>query len=250
VIGEEVYLDRDALAHAARIVGSSEDHLMLAPSDEVYIKFKDDAAAPASGKELTVFLRQHKRELAGRAGKFRIYSYPANSPGEVVRVLGALRVLTYDPKRHIARALVSEAFDPIERGFEVADVPHRLAAVPPKKNAQSAKMRIVAATRALSTLGSGQLVFLDKGSKHGVQVGNRLQVVRQGDSWRQNLTFREDLSGAERPDPAPLPTTAYPPEDVAELRVLYVRPESATCLITSTTVELNPGEHVEMRAGY
>jgi hypothetical protein len=250
VIGEEVYLDRDALAQAARIVGSSEDHLMLAPSDEVYLKFKSDDAAPANGKELTVFLRQHKTELAGRAGKFRIHSYPANSPGEVVRVVGALRVLAYDRERHIARALVTEAFDPIERGYEVADVPHRLAAVPPRKNAQSAKMRIVAATRALSTLGSGQLVFLDKGGKHGLQVGNRLQVVRQGDTWRQNLTFREDLSGAERPDPAPLATSAYPPEDVAELRVLYVRPESATCLITSTTVELNPGEHVEMRAGY
>jgi hypothetical protein len=32
--------------------------------------------------------------------------------------------------------------------------------------------------------------------------------------------------------------------------VLYVRPESATALISSTGVELNPGEHVEMRAGY
>jgi len=250
VLGEEVYLDRDALAHAARIVGSGEDHLMLSPSDEVYLKFKDNEVAPAAGRELTVFLRQHRSELSGRAARMKMHSYPANSPGEVVRVLGTLRVLTYDRDRHVARAVVAEAFDPIERGFEVADVPHRLAAVPPKKNGQNAKMRIVAATRALSTLGSGQLVFVDKGSKHGLVVGNRLQVVRQGDAWRQNLTFREDLSGAERPDPAPLAASAFPPEDIAELRVIYVRPESATCLITSTTVELNPGEHVEMRAGY
>jgi hypothetical protein len=250
VIGEEVYLDREALEQAARIVGSSEDHLMLSPSDEVYLKFKNDDAAPTVGKELTVFLRQHREEIAPKAHKIPLHNYPANSGGEVVRVLGALRIKTYDSERHIARAIVTEALDPLERGFEVADVPRRLAAVPPKQNGQNLKMTIVAATRALSTLGSGQVVFLDKGSKAGVQVGNRLQVVRQGDPWRQNLTQREDLTGSERPDPKPMADTVYPPEDVAELRVLYVRPESATALISSTGVELNPGEHVEMRAGY
>lgn len=250
VIGEEVYLDREALEQAARIVGSSEDHLMLSPTDEVYLKFKSDDAAPAVGKELTVFLRQHREEIAPKAHRIPLHSYPANSVGEVVRVLGALRVKSYDPERHIARAVVTEALDPLERGFEVADVPRRLAAVPPKQNGQSQKMTIVAATRALSTLGNGQVVFLDKGSNQGVQVGNRLQVVRQGDPWRQNLMLREDLTGAERPETKPTKDSAYPPEDVAELRVLYVRPESATALITSTNVELIPGEHVEMRAGY
>jgi hypothetical protein len=250
VIGEEVYLDREALEQAARIVGSAEDHLMLSPTDEVYLKFKSDDAVPAAGTELTVFLRQHREEIAPKAHRIPLHNYPAGSVGEVVRVLGALRIKSYDSERHVARAVVTEALDPIERGFEVADVPRRLAAVPPKQNAQSAKMTIVAATRALSTLGNGQVVFLDKGSNQGVQVGNRLQVVRQGDPWRQNLMLREDLTGAERPEHKPPADTAYPPEDVAELRVLYVRPESATALITSTTVELNPGEHVEMRAGY
>jgi hypothetical protein len=248
VIGEEVYLDRQALAQAARIVGSSEDHLMMSPSDEVYLRFHDEGSAPQPGKELTVFFRQHRPEVEPKAGKRRVY--PATSAGEVVRVIGALRVTTYDAERHIARAVVTEALDPIERGFEVADVPRRLAAVPPSKNAQDLAATIVAATRPLGTLGTGQVVFLDKGSKQGVRVGNRLQVVRQGDPWRKGLPLREELSGADRPDPHPLPATAFPPEDVAELRVLYVRPESSTALITSSSVELIPGEHVEMRAGY
>jgi hypothetical protein len=40
VIGEQVYLDEQALREAARIVGAPEDHMMFSPSDEVYIQFK------------------------------------------------------------------------------------------------------------------------------------------------------------------------------------------------------------------
>lgn len=246
LIGEQVYLDRDALAQAARIVGSKQDHLMLSPSDEVYLQFKQ-GAAPTAGKELTVFIRQHRDELAPKAGKFR--QYRAHQGGEVVRVRGGVRVTTYDPKTRVARAVVTEALDPIERGFEVADVPRRLSQVPPKKNGRDVQAKIVLATRALSTLGEGQLAFLSVGGKQGVEVGNRFFVVRQGDPWRQQLTLREDLTGAERPDDHPIASTELPPEVVGELRVLYVRPESATALITSSLVELNPGDRVEMRAG-
>ena len=49
------------------------------------------------------------------------------------------------------------------------------------------------------------------------------RVVRRGDDWRQHLTLREDLSGAERPDPSPLKDDNYPEETVAEAIVLYVR---------------------------
>ena len=246
LIGEEVYLDRDALAQAARIVGSKQDHLMLSPTDEVYLQFKQ-GAEPAAGTELTVFIRQHRDELAPKAGKFR--QYRAHQAGEVVRVRGGVRVTTYDPKTRVARAVVTEALDPIERGFEVADVPRRLAHVPPKKNGRDVQAKIVLATRALSTLGEGQLAFLSVGSKQGVEVGNRFFVVRQGDPWRQQLTLREDLTGAERPDDHPIAASELPPEVVGELRVLYVRPESATALITSSLIELNPGDRVEMRAG-
>lgn len=246
LIGEEVYLDREALAQAARIVGSKADHLMLSPTDEVYLQFRGDQE-PTLGKELTVFVRQHRDEVARTAGKSR--QHRADEPGEVVRVRGGLRVTSFDPDKRIARAVVTEALDPIERGFEVADVPRRLAQVPPKKNARDVQAKIVLATRPLGTLGDGQIVFVDVGSEQGVEVGNRFVVVRQGDPWRQQLTLREDLAGAERPDPHPPARADLPVEVVGELRVLYVRPKTATALITTSLVELNPGDRVEMRAG-
>jgi len=247
-VGEQVYLDRDALAQAGSIVGSHEDHFMLSPSDQAYVKFDAKGAVPVPGRELTVFIRLHRDELSPRADKLRTHTN--RDGGEVVRVAGAVRVLSFDPDRRIARALVTEALEPIERGFQVADVPRALPEVPPRKNATDLKAQILASTHALGTLGEGQLVFVNAGSKQGVEVGNRFVVVRQGDTWRQQLWQREDLSGAERPDLTPLPDTAYPPEAIAELRVLYVRPGSATAMITSTATELAPGDRVELRAGY
>lgn len=246
MLGEQIYLDRDALKQSARIVGAHEDHLWFSPSDVVYLQFKD-GKAPSAGQELTVFFRQHREELGARAHKLQTYS---SSGGEVVRVMGALKVQDYDEKRKIARAVVVEALEPLERGFEVTDVPRRLAQVAPKKNARDLELKILAATRPLGTLGENQLVFLDAGAKKGVEVGNRLWVVRQGDTWRQQLKQRPDLTGSERPDDVRVADDQLPPEQVAELRVIYVRPDSATALITRSDIEVSPGERVQMRAGY
>jgi hypothetical protein len=161
-----------------------------------------------------------------------------------------VRIETYDEKQGIARATITEVRDPIERGFEVTDVPSRLAQVPAKTNERKIVAHVIASNRPLGILAQGQLVFIDAGSKQGVQVGNRFVVVHQGDVWRQNLTLREDLSGAERPDPHPVDDEEYPWEVVAEARVLYVRPQSCTAILTGSVRQVEPGNRVEMREGY
>jgi hypothetical protein len=245
-LGEEVYLDTKALSGAGTIVGSSEDHMMLSPTDEVYLKF-EKGDAPQLGQELSVFVRLHRAEVNHEAGKLR--TYRAND-GEVVRVLGALKVKSYDDDTRTARAEITEAIDPIERGFEVTDVPRQLAQVTPRTNRVSVQSEIVAAPRPLGTLGQNQVVFLGVGAEKGVEIGNRFSVLRQGDAWRDDLSSSEDLMGAQRParrGPAP---KEFPVEVVGEARVIYVRPDSCTALITSSVTELVPGDRVEMREGY
>lgn len=247
LIGEQVYLDKDALKESARIVGSPDDHMMFSPSDDVYLKLAKGESV-AEGKELMVFRRIHRAELAPRSSKIK--QYHAGDGGEIVRVIGALRVQSVDDEKHIARAVVLEATDPIERGFEVTDVPRVMLEVAPRPSSRKVEAQILAATQPLGQLGENQIVFINAGSKVGVEVGNRFVVVRQGDPWRQNLSNREELVGQERPDLNPLPTKAFPWEVVGEVRTLYVRPESSTGLITEALVELTPGDRVELREGY
>jgi LysM domain len=246
-LGEHVYLDKKALADAAHIVGGPEDHMMFSPSDVVYLKFKKGDEV-AQGKQAIVFIRNHREELDPNGGNIKIYS--AGDGGEIVRVLGALQVESFDPDKRIARAVILEAFDPIERGFEVADVPPTLADVPPKPSRKKVTAKIVAATRELGTLGQNQMVFINAGANQGVEVGNRFLVLRQGDPWRQNLTLREHWSGEQRPEKHPIADKNYPWDVVGEVRALYVRPDTSTGLITDSLVELNPGDRVELREGY
>ena len=63
-IGDQVYLDREALATAGKIAGSGEDHLMLSPTDTGFLQFKDASQMPAPGREVTVFIRMHKAEVS------------------------------------------------------------------------------------------------------------------------------------------------------------------------------------------
>lgn len=249
LIGEEVYLDGEALAHAGKVVGAPEDHFMLSPTDEVYLQFK--TIEPQPNQELTVFLRQPQKMVAPPAtDQGPAPDVSRKGGGEVVRVVGALRIRDYDADRKIARGVITEALEPIERGFEVTDVPRRLAFVPPKKNSKDLSGHIVSSSRGLGQLGSEQVVFIDLGAKDGVQVGNRLQVTRQGDPWRKTLKLKESRSGALMPEEHPIAHDALPPEVVGELHVLYVRPETATAVISRAVYELNPGDRVEMKAGY
>jgi hypothetical protein len=249
LLGEQVYLDEQALREAARVVGSPEDHMMFSPTDEVYLQFKKTEQIN-EGKELVVFRHLHRAELLARAGRATQRIYAAGEGGEVVRVVGVLRVRTIDHDKRIARAVVTEALDPIERGFEVADVPRTLADVPPKVSTRKVEARIVSCAEPLGQLGENQIVFIDAGSKQGVQTGNRFVVLRQGDAWRQSLYLKERMSGEARPDSNPLPDKAYPWHAVGEARAIYVREQSTTALITDALVELNPGDRVELREGY
>jgi hypothetical protein len=249
VIGEVVYLDKKALQHSGRIVGSSEDHMMLSPTDEVYVKF-GDGVSPVEGKEMTIYRHSIKKENSPKAGEVYVVREGDDREGEIVTVLGALRVQSYDEEKRIARAVITEALDPIERGFEVTDVPRTLAEVPPRTNNRKVESKILAATRPLGTLGHNQLVFIGAGEKDGVQAGNRFLVVRQGDTWRKTLTLNEINTGAERPAKRKPKDDQYPWEPVAEIRVLYVRPDTCTGIITSSREEVGLGDRVEMREGF
>ncbi|HKO89721.1 MAG TPA: hypothetical protein VJU61_01130, partial [Polyangiaceae bacterium] len=125
-----------------------------------------------------------------------------------------------------------------------------LADVPPRVADRKVEAKILASTRPLGILGQNQLAFVSAGEKQGVAVGNRFLVVRQGDFWRRELSVRERLSGEERPDSKPLSDDKYPWEVIGELRVIYVRPETSTALVTDSILELNIGDRVELREGY
>jgi hypothetical protein len=232
---QEGYLDEEALGQAGVIVGSPEDHMLLAPYDHVYVEFEEGVQGQPRG-EYTVF-----REMEGSERQ-------EGEEGRLVRIFGTVRIETYDPERRTARAQIIEALDPIERGFQVAPIPRQFDMVPPQPAERDLVTEIAATLRPRELLGEQQIVFLPVGREEGVRMGNRFFIVRAGDNWRASLPANPENAGsAIHPPDEP---EEMPAEILAEGRVVHVRPHSATLMITRSVSEVRIGDRAEMRRGY
>ena len=57
--------------------------------------------------------------------------------GKLVSILGTVVVRSYDHEKHVARAIITEAMDPIERGLFVAKLDRRFDLVEAKPNTRT-----------------------------------------------------------------------------------------------------------------
>lgn len=233
---EEGYLDREALEDAGTIVGSPEDHMLLATYDRVYIRFASKAQ-PSTGRTYTIFRHVSASER------------PPQEKGELVRILGAIRLEHYDEKRKIGEGVIVETLDPIERGHKVAEMERRFVLVQPKRNASERKGKIIATPRSQELSAQHQVVFIDLGAEHGLQVGNRVFIVRAGDQWRRERVEAGAEDKSSESD-AHMEDGNFPPEVVAEGRVASVRPRNSAVIITRSLTELSVGDIVELREGF
>lgn len=225
------------------ISGSPEDRMLLSEGNVVYLDIKDDHQ-PKPNQELSIF------RPARSAGK-----------GAAVQILGTLRIETFDDKKKIARARVTESLDAIERGANVGPIGRRFDVVPPVRNKNDIVARVVMSVYPHAYHVQNQVVFIDKGSDDGLVPGNRLFILRRGDGWRPTLFGTSDLADKRVKDTEKLgPETesargtekdnSYPDEIVGELRVLRVREKSAACLVTTSRVELVDTDLAVARKGY
>ena len=234
------------------IVGSPEDRMLLSTYEKVYVRVTEDQAKKLSpGDTLTIFepSRAVKRD--------------GDEIGKVVQILGTLRVDSIDSDTHLVEATITEALDVIERGARVGPIERHIDVVPATTNGVDLRGTILASVHPTVMYGQNQVVFIDSGSDQGVHIGNRLFIVRKGDPWRKGLSSSGGLAaskvtlntdgpatvekkGSDTPEDAP----DYPEEVVAEVRVLSLRKTTATCIVTSSTRELEPGDVWVMKKGY
>jgi hypothetical protein len=230
------YLDEEALRTVGRIFGANEEHMMLSKSDVVYIRFKPGQKVQV-GKPYTVF---RKMRVSERAPEER---------GTLVRIFGTVKIDDYDQKKRIARGVIENSVDPIERGYQIAVLDTRFSVVPPKTNQRDVVATIVANIRPRYLIGSYQVVFIDAGRDKGIIPGNRFIVVRKGDEWQKTrFTSVENMGGVyELPE---YQEQDYPKEEIAVLRVIRVRKKTSVALVTDANTDIKIGDKVEMKKGF
>ncbi|MFW5875319.1 MAG: LysM peptidoglycan-binding domain-containing protein [Myxococcota bacterium] len=235
-LDDQGYIERDALEAAGVIAGSPEEHMLLSTYDEIYVRFENGGDV-RPGEQYTIFREIEDDERL------------ENEEGALVRIMGAVRIRTYDPDERMARAVITEALDPIERGFRVADVPREFHMVPPAPNERNVEAEVVATLRPRSLMADHHIIFVDAGSEQGVKLGNRFFLMQRGDRWRGSLQVSERAMGARKPGAGGDPED-YPPEIVAEGRVVDVQDNSSALLVTRSLNEISLGTRAEMRKGF
>jgi hypothetical protein len=233
---DQGYLDKDSLRTVGQIIAGNEEQMFLSPSDQVYIRFKENQDV-RPGDSYTIFRPMYDWERVEK------------EKGSLVRILGTAVVRSYDKDKRVARGLVTEALDPIERGLFVAKLDRRFDLVEPTRNSSNVVAHIIATVQPHTLLAYGSVVFLDVGEGHGIQPGNRFFVVRRGDEWLEAMHTKAtdfgNIVDVPKYDPSLLPK-----EVVAELRVVKVRKNTTIAVITRSETDAMIGDAVEMRVGF
>ena len=233
------------------LVGAREDQLLLSEGNHVYMTMRPGADV-RPGQQLTVFNTVRQPESVKGARR---------PPGEIVAIKGTVRVDQWDPKTRVARGQIVESVDVIERGAKIGPIGRRLDVVGPRPNGGDLYARVLTSVHPLVYMAQEQVVFIDKGKEDGLEPGNRLFVVRRGDSWRRSLetasrTARERvlIESNERVKTEQTPLSGderkFPDEIIGELRVLRTEKYSSIALVTTSNREIVAGDRCVARKGY
>ncbi len=236
----EGYIDDDT-NNWGEISGSPEEKMILTDHDDVYLRISS-AHDLKVGQELTIY--RPVRSIGG---------------GKLIGIQGTARVNQWNPKDRIARAIITEAIDTIERGARVGPVTRRFEVVPPARNEKDLTASILTSVQPHGLFGQNQIVFIDKGDEAGVKPGNRLFVIRKGDAWHASQTtgtsakriaLEDDSPAATEDVPKPRDASRLPEEVLAELRVINVRKQTAMCIVTNSRKEVEAGDKAFARKGF
>lgn len=247
----EGYIDDPKREVHGELVGSREDQMLLADGNHVYLQIKPGVDVNI-GQQLTIFTPVRRPDAPKGARR---------PPGQIIAIKGTVRVDQWNEKTRVARGEIIESVDVIERGALVGPVGRRFDVVPPKPAKVDRWAHILTSVYPHEFMGQNQVVFIDRGTEDGISAGNRLFVVKKGDSWRESLKtasksarerMRTDVPDEAKSETTPLKgdQNKFPEEIIGELRVLRANKYSSVALVVVSHEEIEPGDRAVARKGY
>lgn len=222
------FVDEDNLKASGVINGSMEEKILLASGDHAYVQFPADRP-PKGGARYAVYQVDTEHPLKEPKSDLVL--------GYLVHVYGEL-VIDGLTDRPIANARLLTLSAPVERGYRVGPVFRQLRSVKPKHNGADMTARIIAAVEPNLLIANQMFVVLNRGRRHGVEIGNRFLVLRQGDGIKRRM---EQWDATDH---------RFPPHAVAEIMAVDVQNETAVGWISRGTRELHTGDVADLRRGY
>ena len=219
------FVANDDLDLRFRIDGSTDEKLLLAAGDEVYLSYPKDRS-PRVGMRYAIYLPRQTVRHPTRDEEV----------GAFVRVVGEVEVISAARGKR-ARGILVDTTDVIERGMAVGPVMRQFKDVASTPAETDLEAIIVAEVLSEELIGQLQVVLLDRGSADRLRVGNRLDVIRRGDAYPANMS---PPAGIGQND------ARYPARSVGELLVVQTGRHSAVAIVVGSDKELGVGDRARL----
>lgn len=221
-IKQTAFVEKSDLDKSITIDGSVDEKVLLGPGDQVYLAYPE-GKAPEVGKRYSIYVPDNP--VKG----------PKGDVGAYVHILGEVEVVSVKQEKR-ARGVITGANQEIERGLKVGPLIKEYKTVPPKQPKVDAQGSIIAMLAQAQLLGQGELVFIDLGEGAGVEVGNRMFVVRRGDAYPASgsLTIGQD-------------DKRFPARALGGIVIVEVGPKVSVGLVTLSVQEMGVGDNVMMQ---
>lgn len=217
------FVEKAKLDNSSAIEGAVDEKALLGDGDSVYLSYPP-------GKPLKV------------GEKYSIY-VPGNpvksngtEVGAFVQLLGTVEVVNVKQDKR-ARGVIIDANQEIERGAKVGPLVKTFKTVPPSRPKVDAQGAVVAMLTHEQLIGEGEVVFVDLGKRSGIEVGNRMFVVRRGDAYPRNMNNQIGQDDRQ-----------FPARALGEIVIVDVGERISIGLVTLAVQEMSVGDIVMMQA--
>lgn len=214
--GGEGFVATSEMDDAGILIDTVDNRIMIATAEKVFVEMSD-LGATQPGEHYALFKRGRKVEhpVTGETVGFRIDD------------LGELRI--EQVHEQVASAVITKAYQEIERGSRLRPVPERRKEIELKKAPEEIDGYVVEGHRNKISMGEHDLLYVDIGAENGLEKGNLLNISRQRQSTL--LAIKEEVQLPERLLGAAV--------------VVEVRDRTATALVLKSVDAIERGDRVQ-----
>ena len=222
-IKQTAFVEKKDLDDSVLIDGSVDEKVLLGDGDSVYLSYPP-GKPPTVGKRYSIYV----------PGKSVIHGN--KDFGAYVKVIGTVEVVSVKENKR-ARGVIVQANQEIERGAKVGPLVTQFKNVPPVAPKVDAQGPIVGMLVREQLIGDGEVVFVALGKQNGLEVGNRMYVVRRGDGKPEIMS--KDVGKDDR---------RFPARALGEVVIVEVGEKVSIGLVTLSVQEMAVGDLVMMQA--
>lgn len=219
---QTAFVEKSDIDKSITVDGAVDEKELLAIGDSIYLSYKENNP-PKVGQRYSIYRPDNTVKSGGK------------DVGAYVRILGTVEIVSVKEKKR-ARGVIVEANQEIERGAKVGPLVKQYKNVPPVPPKVDAQGSIVAMLTKDQLIGQGEIIFVDLGKNSGVEVGNRLFVVRRGDALppQSKSTVGQD-------------DRRFPARALGEVVIVEVGEKVSVALVTLAVQEMSVGDIVMMQ---